>query len=756
VDSLDEMPSHHLEGPVWRKDLESTISRFENVRLIVASRRSGLVPLSGLDELTIHPLDENVVDDAISNAGLTPGSFSSDIIQALRTPFLLKVGLEVLPQKSAATRVAQLLETFLDSRLETMSVDHTDQLISSLSRVAYDASENGNDTIPLASIKEALVSVFKSDVTQSINELVRAGILVPEVGGAVRFVHRSILEYLASLELVRTIISGSANLDAILESTRWDDILVWSMNAVDAQCAREIFERVASWDFPLSIRLARNSEVGRDALLERILDLAPERGRVDRSTETEIQNTSFPKRCKTRLLALSQHANSLGETCAAAVLPLLTKKERILAAESFDSAAPAFPTAYAYAAVTGYLTPLELTGLLDRCKVIIEAQPEEERDDPTSLGTRADGIIRGAYRNHGSLLLHWCEEQTAKVRSRVCESITTDEFGDVYEFLVAQFDDGISTAISPLFLLYEEWPDEALEFSEQRLDFVVGQVARWKANATDLLTLCCNRSDDWRRALESRLGSLKNDFLKLGLTLASPGERGAAVAQIIERVLAGHNEYAAWFDDFYWSDLLNHWRDLIKLIARPLDDLEQYSHLFDFRNQPHFLSAEDLDWVLDRLSTLCEQGPRGASVAVHIGAWVSSVLDQRGKSRLIELINSDDVRRVQVFRFVLPAISSALVSTDDFSKEAQTSYLEDYLTHPSPRYGEPSPGLIATETFVRDVVLPMGETLVDSEARARLNAVLVDASAKHDVRYPLLDGGRLPQSRHRLTSLYYW
>jgi hypothetical protein len=93
-------------------------------------------------------------------------------------------------------------------------------------------------------------------------------------------------------------------------------------------------------------------------------------------------------------------------------------------------------------------------------------------------------------------------------------------------------------------------------------------------------------------------------------------------------------------------------------------------------------------------------------------------------------------RKSSIGDFVLGLIVPRMtgITTDDLSPDSAKRLLELYITGHLEPY--PSPGEIATERFIVEVVLPYAESINDDPwERQAVQQILTDAGSRHDRRY---------------------
>jgi SIR2-like domain len=275
VDSVDEMPSEHLDKGVWGTDLHTFADRFANRRIIFGTRRADLVPLKGLPIFHILPLGDEVLDEVFLDIGLVPLSISSHLRYTLSSPFMLELAKRFISRDFKSRNPGPLFEAFLQFAIDAIgSHATTTQILSALQELAWNAMECGRDTISTDSVESLLVKAAQRGGSSSgryVDRLVACGFLVSEIDGHVRFVHRAILEYLAAREFANRFSANELTLANILLSRRWDNALAWSVAFLTKSKLSQLVSRICKHDRILALRMADLAEVGRDVLLNAVL-----------------------------------------------------------------------------------------------------------------------------------------------------------------------------------------------------------------------------------------------------------------------------------------------------------------------------------------------------------------------------------------------------------------------------------------------------------------------------------------------------
>jgi len=750
LDSVDEMPAQYLEEGSWAKDFSRIAQQFKDPRIIIASRRAELISDELPAKFELSSLDQSEIQEELDSVGVSLSSLQVDLARALETPFLLKLAISGPLYLKTIERVDQLLELFITSRISLLNLPDCDKLLQALRSIAYDTTTSGNDTIPVARLEAALeiVRSEKQEPRAILQDLVRVGLLVAEVGGSVRFSHRSLLEFMASRELVRRLSTDAVALRDLLPSRRWDNVIVWCMSGLPPEHGRKVLDEVSRWDAPLAVRLARNAELGRDALLVQVAELA-ERPVVDvRRFASEVGETQFPLAAKRRIRKLAKRHDLLGQGFALALLSLLTRKEIAKCLREFP--APVFfATANTYAALVKMLSDQEVDDLLERCGETINAKSHpfgESEDQFPSVEDRVAGVIRGAFDRDQLRTVGWLTTQSHAVRSIAC-SYFCPEFGSPgYEFVLEQMYSGLSSAIAPVYMALSEADEvESLPFSKEILSFLLDNLIFPDEGSFvgDLLRYLADASEDWEAALTQVAATEKDELRQTAIELVLPARRTGAVRKTFSAIAAGKFEYGQLMEMLAWSDLADEWDYILPLVHGGFETIRAISRALSMGRQPAVVDALTIDRCSETIRILRASDDDDAEWITRVYcSWLGENLAESGRLRLLEIVNEGGEEARFFVNHVLSRVSASVINTDDLSPEARLLLLREYLS--SQEWLGSSPGVLATEDFVTQVLLPFACFIDDREQRMKLNRALVDAGNRHGVRYPLLDDGALP------------
>jgi SIR2-like domain len=229
IDSLDEMPTEYLDSGQWRSKLELLVSDLQKVCVQFGTRRADLISDSTLPIFLVNSLDERIVKENLEELGRSSDEITSDLFEALKTPFTLVLGRRLLGLNRDIASAPALFSKFLNQALSLMvGGGPTTQIFDRLSGLASSVLASGYDTISIEKAARELASLFGRTARSSkesrrlVDRLVDAGLFVSEIDSHVRFVHRSIAEFFAAIFLMNKWRRKEVKLADILTVRRWD------------------------------------------------------------------------------------------------------------------------------------------------------------------------------------------------------------------------------------------------------------------------------------------------------------------------------------------------------------------------------------------------------------------------------------------------------------------------------------------------------------------------------------------------------
>jgi hypothetical protein len=114
----------------------------------------------------------------------------------------------------------------------------------------------------------------------------------------------------------------------------------------------------------------------------------------------------------------------------------------------------------------------------------------------------------------------------------------------------------------------------------------------------------------------------------------------------------------------------------------------------------------------------------------------------KGSQHLISRANDPkDRERQTILGRIIYRISPMLITVNDLTAESGEMMLREYVTNQDLGFPVPSPGLIATEKYIEEIVLPSIEQFKEGKRHIeRIKQILLDAGKRHGRRYRAPDG----------------
>lgn len=287
LDSFNEMPREYLENGSYEADFTTFTTKIGNSSLIISSRTK-----DGLDKLKfpVYKLDQiDKKDVAVELQRLEieiEGPFFHEVLSMLQRPFYFQQvasGAVKLPKEAHHPR--DFYRVFFENLREKFEAQFRIQLDieTVLSHAAYNALNRGEEAFPLSELLRILrtspetLDLVDVDAREIANWLVSVSVLISYTRGRVAFVHQSVTEYLAALELARKYRSSPHILNEKLSITRWDQALFMTLSLLPEAPAETFLNDIIKADFALALRAAKYLEVEREKVVSKFLSEIPER-----------------------------------------------------------------------------------------------------------------------------------------------------------------------------------------------------------------------------------------------------------------------------------------------------------------------------------------------------------------------------------------------------------------------------------------------------------------------------------------------
>lgn len=277
LDAYNEQPLEYIENSSLLKDLDSLTEKVGEFDYVISSRSiDGLEGLSAPTYEISHFDDLHVEAALAANGVLSKGKIEQSLRQVLRRPFflgLVKDGLVDIEQCSSLRDILSSYASNLEASWQH-SLSTPYRLSEILARLAHRALSDGREAFPSAWLSDELSTVAPAAAMPqgaALNWLIARGVLTAHSGSRISFVHQSITEYFASLELIRLNSLGTFNLRSVVALRRWDQCLFLALSMMDAQEAQSIISYLVKADISLAFSAVRFAENNYDEALSLVL-----------------------------------------------------------------------------------------------------------------------------------------------------------------------------------------------------------------------------------------------------------------------------------------------------------------------------------------------------------------------------------------------------------------------------------------------------------------------------------------------------
>jgi len=157
-------------------------------------------------------------------------------------------------------------------------------LIAILARIAYRALDAEREAFPLSWLTDEFLMTGGASpalAQEMVNWLISCDALIPYSGGRASFIHQSITEYCAALELVRLCEAGAFSLRDTVALKKWDQCLFMALGMMADGEAEEILDFLSRTDLGLAFNAVRYADDNQSAEVAKLLGILIARARSD-------------------------------------------------------------------------------------------------------------------------------------------------------------------------------------------------------------------------------------------------------------------------------------------------------------------------------------------------------------------------------------------------------------------------------------------------------------------------------------------
>ena len=746
LDSLDEMPFEFLDASKWIADLDDFVADISGARVVYGTRRAELVNRAEIPVFHIEALDESISSNMLREVGVKFDQYHDEFKEALRVPFLLLLGRRYLPNDHDVRSAPHLLSIFVEEALNSVAkLEDVPKLLDSLIQIAAECIQSGRETIPILEIGRYLKAGTSHRVA-IVDALVASGIMASQTGAHVRFVHRTLTEFLASKKIISEWRSGILNLRDTLSSRRWDNSIIWAVEAFEEREAATFVSAVFGIAPDVAWRIVKAAEAGAlhlwttflteyESVLPRIaafehLEWSPIfDARPAPRGVTPILRRMLDK-SETRTFAAQLYAEYATEN------DLRNWIDELGAQGSLSVAAPLGER------ITG-----SLVSAFVRKFENMKFRMRRLGQNPNDKEMVFEVVIRHLSAESAQQVINTISKENREACGILCSALHNRELVAAYDFIVDQFDRQNEQAIFPLYMqiAYKDKQAENLTNfrpTRQRVRFLMSKLLRKTLDTNwsfSLLTELAQGSPEWLEEIR-RLGRVhRSRAVRRVMTLLSQGLPTRGINKFIEDAFQKLRQLSP----LEWSIVGTFDQGKIKLREKIILDSFRSNggkalKLFDaisngVGGRPLRVSGKMVDSWIDVLRAMFAKERLGIVARVNGARYFAQEFSRVGKDRTLERANDpDDFAR----SFLLSEIIWRMpgVSTDQLTAEAAERMLRLYLSNSS--FDFESPGEIATEKFILEAVLPLAKSVVDYPSmKNKIENILSNAGRKHDRRY---------------------
>lgn len=334
------------------------------------------------------------------------------------------------------------------------------------------------------------------------------------------------------------------------------------------------------------------------------------------------------------------------------------------------------------------------------------------------------------------------------IRGVICNAIRgIDDDIAVQRYIASQLDRHVPEAIFSLYLAMTyhggDWTWWTLPFSARRCEMLVDALRTDSKNlrwVLELLRCLARRDPDWRTAIAHRAKAEKDVSIRSVLQALSSTKSNVVAKQIFLKALRRNATLTAVEREF--CTLLDQYRmeldetqilDALNRNARPTLNLLSNIISRSSHQRLPIKVTQIQEWItLLHKNFTIEEWLTEFSLTV-VCSYLARAVPISEHKKILQWANDPETPiRDLVLGLIIPRITG--FTTDDLSPESASRLLELYVKgrlEPSP-----SPGEIATERFITEIVLPYAKSIEnDRWEREAIEFILEEAGRRHDRRY---------------------
>ena len=761
LDSFNETPREYLENGLYEADFAAFTTKIGSSSLIISSRTKDGLDKLGLPVYNLDQIDETDVAAELQRLGIEiRGPFFREVQSLLQRPFYFRQvisGAIKLPAEAHPRDFYRVFFENLRGRFETRFSVQLD-IETVLSHTAYNALNRGEEAFPLSELLRILktrveaLELVDIDALKIANWLISVSVLIPYTRRRVAFVHQSVTEYLAALELARRYQSNPDILNEKLSITRWDQALFMTLSLLSEALAETFLNDIIKADFTLALCAAKYLEVEREEVVSKLLSEIPERIQaLERSSDFKIGWT-----VESDLPLTDAHESplrtliGLGSTIgAASVRRLVGLKGEGVKDELLQLLVDRCGD---YSLCCNGVAPALKPFATDEDASKVAAWADSIQTVPDD--DRMEGFIYGAAKFLSGLDLSVIRQEfvpadgskeisavSGQVLCSILQKHRSTAALDLAGELLCR---GIAEAATAIYFISNfAKPESELSwdsYGSEHVRHLLSILGTEDSLALDALKcLCAGRSDLSETVRQE--ASKKSGIEKAALMHCVSPADFAPVFQALGELVEMSNERRHEQPLQILYRLKCDWTGQEELFVRllRLRDVRLATLLFGGTSPPLLpglgkLNIGPIYWWLEWVTEVCAGGSN-TQFLDQLGGLFKNYLNRDVQHEFIFEFNKPSSKfRWLLLQFVLPHLPD--ITTDMFSEDAISFLLADLSDEGSvsPHRGHPL-GSVATEEFVTERLLPLLSDIKQPLSKRKLRAVLKRAGSRHGRRY---------------------
>lgn len=279
LDAYNEMPSIYVEDGSFNEDLVKLTAGSGDIDFIISSRTTDGISHLGIPTYELSQFDPDYVELILNENRIElEGTFEEDVKRLLARPFFLGLLKKGSIDLAGVSRPRDIYESYiknLEADWKTRMASAA-ELSPALSRLAFHALDDGREAFPIAWVTDHLApseSIGQlTDDADIVNWLIAKGVLIPYSGARVSFIHQSITEYLAAIEVVKLNRAGSLSIRDLVGRKKWDQCLFLAISLMAQEESDIAMSYLIKADLSLALNAVRFAEDGQEAFISAMLE----------------------------------------------------------------------------------------------------------------------------------------------------------------------------------------------------------------------------------------------------------------------------------------------------------------------------------------------------------------------------------------------------------------------------------------------------------------------------------------------------